>query len=73
MVADTLRDFLENGNVRLPKGYKEARELFVANGWTRMAADPRWGFALYGPDESPSLLADAWRRFRAGCESPHLQ
>jgi alkylation response protein AidB-like acyl-CoA dehydrogenase len=33
----------ENGEVRLPKGYKAARELFVANGWTRMAAEPRWG------------------------------
>ncbi len=33
----------DKGQVRLPKGYKAARELFVANGWTRMAAAPRWG------------------------------
>jgi alkylation response protein AidB-like acyl-CoA dehydrogenase len=33
----------DKGDVRLPKGYQAARELFVQNGWTRMAADPRWG------------------------------
>ncbi|MFZ5724527.1 MAG: acyl-CoA dehydrogenase C-terminal domain-containing protein [Pseudomonadota bacterium] len=33
----------ENGNVYLPQGYKEARELFVRNGWSRMAAAERWG------------------------------
>jgi alkylation response protein AidB-like acyl-CoA dehydrogenase len=33
----------ENGQVRLPKGYKAAREMFVQNGWSRMAAEPRWG------------------------------
>lgn len=33
----------DNGAVFLPKGYKEARDLFVQNGWSRMAAAERWG------------------------------
>ncbi len=35
----------ENGNVYLPKGYKEARDLFVQNGWTKLSVAERWGGA----------------------------
>ena len=34
---------LENGNVRTPKGFKEAYGAFIAAGWTGLACDPSFG------------------------------
>mgnify|MGYP001189457174 CR=1 FL=1 len=34
---------LENGVVRTPPGYKEAYEKFIADGWTSLACDPKYG------------------------------
>ena len=34
---------LENGNVRTPKGFKEAYRAFTAAGWTGLACDPTFG------------------------------
>ena len=34
---------LENGVVRTPPGYKEAYEKFIADGWTSLACDPKFG------------------------------
>ena len=34
---------LENGIVRTPPGYKEAYEKFIADGWTSLACDPKYG------------------------------
>src|SRR5262249_37411796 len=33
----------ENGVVRTPKGFKEAYDQYVEAGWTRFAADPKYG------------------------------
>ena len=33
----------ENGVVRTPKGFKEAYDQYVEAGWTRLAADPKYG------------------------------
>ena len=34
---------LENGVVRTPPGYKEAYGKFIADGWTSLACDPKYG------------------------------
>ncbi len=34
---------LENGVVRTPPGYKEAYAKFIADGWTSLSCDPRYG------------------------------
>jgi alkylation response protein AidB-like acyl-CoA dehydrogenase len=34
---------LENGQVRTPKGFKEAYDTFRASGWTSLAGDPKYG------------------------------
>ena len=34
---------LENGIVRTPPGYKEAYEKFIADGWTSLTCDPKYG------------------------------
>ena len=33
----------ENGEVRTPKGFKEAYDQYIQNGWTAMSADPQYG------------------------------
>ena len=33
----------ENGIVRSPPGYKEAYKKFIADGWTSLSCDPRYG------------------------------
>lgn len=34
---------LENGEVRTPKGFKEAYQTFIEGGWTGLSADPEYG------------------------------
>ena len=34
---------LENGVVRTPPGYKEAYAKFIADGWTSLSCDPKYG------------------------------
>ena len=34
---------LENGIVRMPKGFKQAYDTFRSGGWTAVSADPRYG------------------------------
>jgi alkylation response protein AidB-like acyl-CoA dehydrogenase len=33
----------ENGQVTMPKGFKEAYSLFAQSGWTALGCDPEWG------------------------------
>ncbi len=41
--ADEEGCHFENGEVTLPKGLKEARELYIENGWAAMVAPTEWG------------------------------
>ena len=42
---------IENGIVRTPKGFKEAYEIFIQNGWTGLSGSPK-----YGGQGSPAAL-----------------
>ena len=42
-VGDKKPCVYENGIVRSPPGYKEAYKKFIADGWTSLSCDPKYG------------------------------
>lgn len=49
----------DNGEVRTPKGFKEAYEKFIEGGWTRVSSDPDYeGFGM--PNLVQFVLEEIW-------------
>ena len=42
-IGDETPAVLENGVVRTPPGYKEAYKKYIADGWTSLSCDPKYG------------------------------